>query len=55
MLSKSLKGNFDEVEGGSLGMRRVKMVNSPLFTGDLKGYLELDDGVEDIENAEQPN
>jgi hypothetical protein len=33
MLSQSIKGNFVETEGGSLGMRRVKKAISPFFLG----------------------
>jgi hypothetical protein len=39
MLSKSNKGNFVDADGGSLGMRWVKVVNSPLSARNLKGNL----------------
>jgi hypothetical protein len=35
-LSKSGKGNFAEAESGSLGMRRVKVADSPLRVMDLE-------------------
>jgi hypothetical protein len=38
-LSKTIRGNFGCQESGSLGMRRVKMANSPLFGRDLKVKL----------------
>jgi hypothetical protein len=44
MPSKSYKGNFVGAEGGSLGMRWVKMAGSPLLSRDLKEGVVWFDG-----------
>jgi len=39
-LSKSCKGNLADEGGGSLGMRRVKVADSPFQVRKTKRYLE---------------
>jgi len=45
-LSNSNKGNFVGAEGGSLGMRWVKVVNSPFLGRDFKENLGKEIGRE---------
>ena len=48
MPSKSYRGNFVGLGGGSLGMRRVKMADSPFLGRDLKRRRAIEFQVSDL-------
>jgi len=54
-LSKSIKGNFGDAGSGSLGMRLVKVVDSPFSEWDLKSCLERRKGNSDGRSEGNPN